>query len=435
LERLIREEDHYLEGRRTAGLASDKARLEQERSRLREDQEEAQGHLVQALIPAAPLLVNPGLVQTMVKELEDIVHSEAGSQAQALQAVLQDLPTNLFDKPPPSNPPLTTGQVRFYKRRLKDWLTAYIPSPDDFLDGPLRLDASHARELLSLFQHYAQANQERQDRAAELRSITQAKRKLKEVQEKLDDISVLSPEEQQEFHQRKAANDERKQGVGSIDTELQQNHKQQQDVLKENEVKQKAIRDQQRQVRLSEQVQRKMQRAVEVQDFFVAYKEALQQTKREDLENALNQHIEQLMTSHTLLDHIRVDDHFGLHFLDPRGKSVAMGSLSAGMKQLVATALLWALKEVSGKTVPLIIDTPLARIDRVHQQNLLTRYYPNAGEQVIILLPTDSELDREKYQVLLPHIYKEYRLENPDGENTHAVAVAMYEVESEVAHG
>jgi len=59
-----------------------------------------------------------------------------------------------------------------------------------------------------------------------------------------------------------------------------------------------------------------------------------------------------------------------------------MGSLSAGMKQLMATALLWALNEVSGKPVPVVVDTPLARIDSGHQEAILTQYYPNAASRL-----------------------------------------------------
>ena len=111
-----------------------------------------------------------------------------------------------------------------------------------------------------------------------------------------------------------------------------------------------------------------------------------------------------------------------------------MGSLSAGMKQLAATALLWALKEVSGKEVPLIVDTPLARIDRQHQDNLLRRYYPQVAEQVIVL-PTDSELDREKYALIEPHLYREYRLDNPTGVDTRLEEAPMYGVLGTVANG
>ena len=98
-------------------------------------------------------------------------------------------------------------------------------------------------------------------------------------------------------------------------------------------------------------------------------------------------------------------------------KPIGMGTISAGMKQLAATSLLWALKEVSGRQLPVVIDTPLARIDLRHQHNLLTRYYPEAGDQVI-MLPTDSELDEVKRKLLLPHVYKAFELYNPTGEKT-----------------
>ncbi len=66
------------------------------------------------------------------------------------------------------------------------------------------------------------------------------------------------------------------------------------------------------------------------------------------------------------------------------GQALAINNFSSGMRQLAATTLLWALKEVSGKNIPLIIDTPLARIDRKHQDNLLSQYYPT------VLIQTES---------------------------------------------
>jgi len=96
------------------------------------------------------------------------------------------------------------------------------------------------------------------------------------------------------------------------------------------------------------------------------------------------------------------------------------------MKQLAATALLWALKDACGKQLPVIIDTPLGRIDKQHQDNLLNRYYPKAARQVI-LLPTDSELDERKRQLLAPYIYREYQLHNDDGNKTRIELMPSYQ--------
>ena len=61
---------------------------------------------------------------------------------------------------------------------------------------------------------------------------------------------------------------------------------------------------------------------------------------------------------------------------------------------IAATALLWAMKDAAVDiAMPVIIDTPLGRIDRQNQERLLLHYYTQISEQVIIL-PTNSEIDR-----------------------------------------
>ena len=41
--------------------------------------------------------------------------------------------------------------------------------------------------------------------------------------------------------------------------------------------------------------------------------------------------------------------------------------LSEGEKQMFATSVLWALAKTSGRPLPFMIDTPLARLDEGHQ--------------------------------------------------------------------
>lgn len=84
---------------------------------------------------------------------------------------------------------------------------------------------------------------------------------------------------------------------------------------------------------------------------------------------------------------------FGLNLYDSQGKSLPKNRLSAGEKQLLATALLWGLARVSGRNLPVAIDTPLGRLDSSHRQNLLERYFPTASHQVL-LLSTDTEIDK-----------------------------------------
>ena len=135
------------------------------------------------------------------------------------------------------------------------------------------------------------------------------------------------------------------------------------------------------------------------------------------MEKSLNLHLHTLLDSNQLISRVGINEDFVITYYNQTDEPIGMGSISAGMKQLAATSLLWALKEVSGRQLPVVIDTPLARIDLRHQHNLLTRYYPEAGNQVIVL-PTDSELDEAKQKLLLPHVYKAFELHNPTGEQT-----------------
>jgi DNA sulfur modification protein DndD len=51
----------------------------------------------------------------------------------------------------------------------------------------------------------------------------------------------------------------------------------------------------------------------------------------------------------------------------------------------------------------------MARLDAAHGRHLVERYFPNASHQVVIL-STDTEVDRHYYNALLPHIARAYHL-------------------------
>jgi DNA sulfur modification protein DndD len=57
----------------------------------------------------------------------------------------------------------------------------------------------------------------------------------------------------------------------------------------------------------------------------------------------------------------------------------------------------------------MIIDTPLARLDRDHRSLLGQQYFPHASHQVIIL-STDSEIDAEFIPLLGDSIARSYEL-------------------------
>ncbi|MEG3765295.1 DNA sulfur modification protein DndD [Alteromonas sp. 14N.309.X.WAT.G.H12] len=94
---------------------------------------------------------------------------------------------------------------------------------------------------------------------------------------------------------------------------------------------------------------------------------------------------------------------FDVALVDLDGLEVNRKSLSAGEKQIFAFAILEALGKLSGKVLPVVVDTPLGRLDSKHRDKLIKHYFPKAGEQVI-LLSTDTEVDADFYSILQPEV-------------------------------
>lgn len=112
-----------------------------------------------------------------------------------------------------------------------------------------------------------------------------------------------------------------------------------------------------------------------------------------------------------LVSDVRIDrTTFAMTLLDATGRVLPKSALSAGEKQIYAIALLWALARTSGRPLPMIIDTPLARLDSEHRIRLAERYFPSASHQVI-LLSTDTEIDADLAESLRTHISHVYRLD------------------------
>ena len=97
------------------------------------------------------------------------------------------------------------------------------------------------------------------------------------------------------------------------------------------------------------------------------------------------------------------------HTMNSNDREVPKKSLSAGEKQLMIISLLWALAICSKKKLPVIIDTPLSRLDSEHRASLVKTYFPNASEQTIIL-STDSEINHHYYDMMKEYVGDEFLL-------------------------
>lgn len=84
---------------------------------------------------------------------------------------------------------------------------------------------------------------------------------------------------------------------------------------------------------------------------------------------------------------------------------------SAGEDQLFATSLLAGLAEISGIKAPLVVDTPLARLDSNHRKNILNYWISDKSRQVF-LLSQDKEIDAHVYNELQDSLAQSYLLQH-----------------------
>lgn len=99
-------------------------------------------------------------------------------------------------------------------------------------------------------------------------------------------------------------------------------------------------------------------------------------------------------------------------FINLRTK-VDINGFSSGEKQIYILCLYWALLKVSDINIPFIIDTPYARIDESHRNNITSEYLSTISDQVIIL-STNTEIDEKAYREIKSTLNGEYLIEYDD---------------------
>jgi DNA sulfur modification protein DndD len=132
------------------------------------------------------------------------------------------------------------------------------------------------------------------------------------------------------------------------------------------------------------------------------------------IEAMILESFQSLIRKDNFIHSLRIDPiNFELSLSNPVGERIEPNRLSAGERQLLAVSMLWGLARASGRTLPIVIDTPLGRLDSQHRTNLIERYFPKASQQVL-LLSTDEEIDAVYYQQLKHSVGRTYRLEYND---------------------
>lgn len=121
-----------------------------------------------------------------------------------------------------------------------------------------------------------------------------------------------------------------------------------------------------------------------------------------------------LLRKERMVSSVRIDPtSCELTLFDRNEKEWTMERLSAGERQLLATSILWGLARAARRPLPVVIDTPLGRLDSDHRRHFVEGYLPWASHQVIVL-STDEEIDESHLERLRRRIGHSYRLDHDD---------------------
>ncbi len=374
------------------------------------------------LMSELPLLTNRNLTERALTELTSITLSDNASQIDLLKELKEEIPSRVFVFSPHSEVPLTLDQKNFYNNKLERALNEKLEGFSELNKSLINIPQSIARITSTQLAIFLEDKHKRKQLTEALTTAHEAPIKIKEIENELVyNTTTQNPQAKDEkikaLHEKLSTLSRE---IGKKETELESfkteyNSKALTDRINKLQKESDTLREE---ITFSDNAEKAWHKAKSLQRSFSNLKNQYKKEASTRLNDVINQKFQCIMTSHKQIAKIILKpENFTWELFDREGAIIGGASISSGMKQLIATSLVWTLQQLAGRNYPLVIDTPLARIDRGNQEALLKEYYPKASQQVIIL-PTDSELNLSKFNIIKDNIYKTITLKNTNGTNT-----------------
>ena len=413
----LRAEQHSLLERITAsgGGGGDIANLkelleerEQNRSQLRDTQKSLEDVLAGRL----PFqLISRKLVEDYADQLEaEIKYFAWEAEKRSLEPRKNEFEKAFSDQSePPLNPALTAEQMKSIQIRMDAaWAALFYPAPEDcakaivhgylhesqrpkaldFIEG-LSLGRKEIQDLLTNQHTLDQRNSELSRKISRLDGIdrdgtlTAMKKELETVTKRIDALSDQSRDEDR--------------SVIALEAQvinMRADHEREKNRLDDSSPVRALLEK-------SERVRRVIDEVIP----------ALFPLKVRSLGKAMTEYYKQLAHKHQV-DRIEITDAGATRILSATGDEIEFDR-SAGENQIFATALIAGLAKVSGVKAPMVVDTPLGRLDSKHRENIL-KFWTSDAKRQVILLSQDEEIDFHFYKHIKDNVAKTYLLVHED---------------------
>lgn len=116
------------------------------------------------------------------------------------------------------------------------------------------------------------------------------------------------------------------------------------------------------------------------------------------------------LSNKTLVKKVEIDKEFNVRLIDDDGEDIRETEMSAGEEQIFSQALISSVVEVSNFDFPMIIDTPLARLDDAHRTAILEHFKTSSRQ--IIFLSTDTEIIGKYFNLIGENLSNTFKLKN-----------------------
>ena len=394
---------------RSGASSAEREELELRKGQLEERVKELTKEICDAVPSVSPMAANPGLVGAAIGELDERLSKGDTGEESIILRVKEALPSWLAEGPPRLRASARKALAAKLIARLNEMIEKAPPTGLFASLDPER--AVRTREMLLRFV----SSDRRRAHYQLLRSAHRAHLELDRVVEDLMELEVGSEATLSEYRDITSRLERLEDEISAINQDIGQEKRRLLDaesILKRRHGELERLEEESAKAASHSKAVAYIARVTRSLNDL---REGVRREMREQVVELINEKFGLLVHDHNLIDSIELDETYTLIFRDRAGRTVGRSSLSSGIKQLAATALLWAMKEVPEHEVPVIIDTPLGRIDRENQENMLLNYYPELAGQVIVL-PTNAEIDERKYELISHRVAREYLIQNESGD-------------------
>jgi DNA sulfur modification protein DndD len=154
----------------------------------------------------------------------------------------------------------------------------------------------------------------------------------------------------------------------------------------------------------------RLNREVEAYGALVEIYEQSLTALRDELRNTIEEDASEIfrqLTTDKSYRRLRINEYYGLFIVDSNERDVLVRS--AGAEQVVALALIGALNRNAVRRGPVIMDTPLGRLDVKHRENIL-KFLATMAQQVVLLVHS-GEFDKDRdFPTVAPYVQRQLEL-------------------------